>query len=742
MVTQRRTEAFNAPGNLSPKTWDLIQQWISAQGHKVDFSEVYDWKHDIKGALASDGTRLQALVEELATDTEFEPRFADLALDLQILPPSAQGPDSAQKAFLDLANNPKANWATLERRARGLGWTFGDDDVSPPADEPEDPTHSRLLAEVHDMADRIQGMLESVDDEMAVEILRDIELPSEDDIAAAADDIDALTEIVRKQKSILVRLSKLIPVSPDSGEDVPMLPPGTAVQPSSTPAPHDKRPDSTKTTSEIPSKNDAVPAIGMEDPQESGGSDETAKTQKDPEDALDDVASRVNVKSGGKIIDVGLPNDIEFTLKRTGRKPDYLWDVTVDNWLDDDELAQFLLALGGELTKKQDRLKAGFGKSWLRFKKDGANWDITVDTAISMVDAAKLIQHFAHINTGATGGASPEDERDFDLLEGISFADEKPVADVDAPVGDTVYYTVDEWHDTLINLLEMQQENRVRYKRVVDGGNPIVVKLEKPKGDDFFGGDEYKQAVLLVNNKPVGTFINPDELLEKIDDYLPQVAADADPGHDEVEIDTGDTVSADVTVIKDIYILGWDGIDFLALDGDEADTPWLVQSGFVWHPGLWKYHFSDKARGLRMLDLLKAGKIEILNEGDAKRVIGSQRLPRKLFPEILKEQKGERRKQPQDMGFSVHVSHDVDNNRVMICTQRGNNKNADRIFRKHRWEYEGSGYWCPIKDRTQAVKILKALHTKGLRLGDSEDFEDRWKSAYGGKPPVDFAAGG
>jgi len=730
--------------DLSNSAMKYIMQAVKAQGHDPDYHQMFDWNDD-ETVTDNDGSSLRDFINELLGEgSEYDPDdVLELATDLGLTSrKGAKGVKEARNSLQALLQDEDTDWSMLGTTAARAGWELSSDDEGSTAPGTDDTENmDRLLEKAYDLEERILNLMDKAGVDADDEMFADVDVPEEADFTDAYENEDGelLQEIVSTQESVLRTLSKEVPHDTD-GEDVEVLPPGTRTTVNDATAPEDK--DSRKP---VQSTDHPRPTgdQALNDQDDAEPEQESLSVPADPEDVLNDIASKLVTKNKGKTIEVELPNDIEFTLKRKGRKPDYEYDVIVETWLDDDELEQFLDSVGGTQTKNKKKLKNGWGKRFLTFEQDSdGDWDVGTSALLPLADAVKLVQHFTRIKTGTDSDTEDtSDTRDFDLLEGIEFVDPSkivPEADLGGGEDDEDefqgYYDADEWHEALLEM-GFEPTSRIRYTQAGKDKKNIIVKIEKIGMEDL-AAEGFKQVVVLHGTKKIRVCTGIDELMGVVKSLMPPAKSlTEDKGHDldDEGEDTG------MVVMDDIYLITWDNLTYIALDGDEADATFLTAQGFVWHPDLWQFTFKSKAKGLRALDRIKAGGIQIENEDDVIKLINGRRIKPKPFSEIIRAQQKERKRKVNDMRFSVHLTVDADGDKVLMATRRTNNRKADRTFRKVRWDQESQGYWMPVKSKAEAKRVLKKMHSDGLRLADPTDFEERWEDHFGGKPGVDFS---
>lgn len=736
----QRTYFSEMPGDLTASFWEYLGEWVRAHGKNINFSSVVDWNDD--EVARGDGSNLRATIAGCIADPSDwdNDDLSEMAFDLGV----GQRGASRKKSLAilkALLQDKETDWQALETKAQVAGWDFsdtgdGEEDSDEEAPGTADQYAALNLDELYHKADellqRFTGMGDDAEEE-AKELRTDLES------AYDAKDHGEMVAALEMVQDSFVSYSKDAPVVVDP-DDVEALPPGTVIHEADATDPSDNRQpvqstEHARPDSEAPALNDEKDA---DPPTKNRGS-----VPVDPEDRLSDLASRLESKEKGKVLDVYLANDIEITLTRKGRAnaKDPKYEVAIGTWFDDDEIEQYLDLMGAERKGKQQT--AGFGKKWVRMEKDSdGDWDLYSTRQLSLDEIVEWVSYLARIKTGSEaeeGGG--DDPRDFKLFDASDFMDPEAIVpgageEDDEEPEDYAYNTLDEWHEALVDQMGLVQTSNVRYTRPGKDGKDIIVKLVEPEAIEL-QLKKIKQAVLLHGNKKVYTYMNDEDLLNGVRMLLPKDAQDAG-GHKAGDVIDSDDEDTGLTVMDDVYIIDWNGVDFIALDGEEADASWLGSHGFVWHPAIWTFEFKSKAKGLKALDRIKASGIVVENEDEVIKQIQGRRVKPKPFMQAMKEMAKERRRRPTDMRFTVHLADGEDGEKLLMLTRRVNNKNADRGLRKWKWEMDSPGYWRPVKGKAEARKVLKALHKDGLRLSDTEGFEERWESTYGGKAPANF----
>jgi len=596
---------------------------------------------------------------------------------------------------------------------------------------------AKLRHQINDLLSRTG--LDSDDPEYE-ELLADA--PSESDILRAKAE-PKLREYVSLLKDRVQEITRQYPTRVEEDE-VEVLPPGSEMVPKRTEHSDHGARKPTQDTGHTLYRSDSKEVISD---GEVGSKTPSSTVPEDPEDRLRDISADMKVSKGGKQIEIELPNGMEFTIVRRGRKPNYSYEVTHDTWMTEDEYLELVDAFEGETTKNGKKLKRGWGKKFVRFNYDKSEdaWEMTVEGTLTFEQAAELIERTSKVNTDMEGTGTPErGSKDWDIFKGIEVVSPDDIVTPTAsPEGEEEGYSsfldADDWHAAL-DEAGFEQTSRLRYVTRGKEGKQLIIKLE-PMDDADLAHEGFKKAVVLHGKKKVREINNTDELVAALHLYLPDAHTDDSVEHgDSIVDEDGTEHDADFTLVDTVYIIEMDTINFITIDGDEADASWLSGHGFVWHPPQWWLTFRSKSKALNRLDLLKARGIEIENEDELVRLLsGRKPQRRKRYSEILRKQREEKRRKPNDMRFSGHLT-EFEGDKVLLFTDRNNNRKARQAFKRARFTPESAGYWLPVDKKTTARKVLKALHKDGLRLGDPEQLEDAWEDVFGGKLKIDFSA--
>lgn len=750
-------------GSLTNNMWKILKDWTASQGHTVDPHTVTDWSDPpAKRKGGADGSALRAMVADMYhdADTWDDGSFGEMCVDLGILnEKKASNRGKALKALKGILDDPDFDWLAAQDKALSadwdvFGWNVDDDDEEDGDDDAiPDSSPANPASREDDERDSNEGLYDRAVDLYAEldgkEANDEIEWASEDDIEKAASNGDAplLREIIQGLEEAIRYFSKQTPVE-HTDDDVVVLPPGT-VQEGGEAAGHEDTEarvpvddtDHPRPTTESPALNDAEDAEDDVDPVD-------GEQGRSAEDRLQDMCAKLKVKK--KSMRATLPNEIEFKLKQAGEtkgKPYYT--VTCEAWLSEEDFEQFLDAAGIIPNKKRTKVKSGFGKKFLTFEQDSdGEWDVKATRNLTLEEAVDWIGHMARVRTdGETEEAAGEEPGDLDigsLLDRMTFEDVKPdgAATGDEDEDDDDYGSAmlaDEWHEMLTGEMGMSRTSQTRYKRDGKDGKDIVVKLVNHP-DGMLSVRGFKEAVLLHGNKKILQYEDPDELYQGVRLLLPKKdSLPVERAGDQVETTSPEDDDTGFTVFDDIFVVEWANVDYLALDAEEDHSSFLAANGFVWHPPIYVFPFRSKAKGLKTLDKLKAAGIEIINEDEIVTAVNGRRVKPTPFDRLMREQAKESRRKAKDMGFSVHLTQNDEGQKVLMVTSRRNNRKAEVAFKRNRWKVESAGYWLPVADKKAAKKALKSLHKAGVRLGDTEDFVERWESIWGGKPPVDFS---
>lgn len=707
-----------APGNLMANTWAEIEgKWIPAQKHTIDQFSVIDWNDPEQSA---DGKRLKHYVEEVIDnpDDQSPEQVIELANDLGS--GRIKTFNDALIFFQQLYGNTDTDWASLEVKGVRAGWTFhgSGSDGAPPTESGMSAPVESLSSRAEELLDILNSRLNTAPKSVSESVLS--RSPDYDDISIA--DEDTLRGYINQLNELITEFTNQAPVDDSDGEDVQALPPGTRLEVPTAPAPWDTR----VTQPEADPRITTVDSINA-----------PLSTADELKSALAGIVQ--SYRSSNGLTEISLKNDIEVTLTKAGAR----YAIDMDTWIDDSEKEQ-LLNLLGTSTNASGALLSGEWKGFIRIKKQAENWDVVFESPVPLNRAVDFIRLLARINTSADSiVAPPPNDEGFNLLDGITFhdpTDNESIDDTSPDFGDeTLYYTAGEWSSALVEA-GLERKSTFRYQGVSSDNQAIQVRLINV--DLEIADSEFKKAELRVGNGKPTVYNSPDEIIAELDDLMASIDKtpedDEIPDMDEVEDEDGEVQDSRIILMDSAYVLKWDGIPLIAIDGDEDTAPWLKSHDFVWHPDLYMLSYSSKSKALQVLDMLQANGVIVSNLDEVRRVVNGQKLERKPFQEILKVQLAERKKPTEDMNFSLHVALDAEGSPFFVATKRVNNRKADTAFRRCKFTTDSRGYWLPVRDKSECFRALTKLHKEGLRFTNAEVLENTWSANFDTDLKLDF----
>lgn len=480
-------------------------------------------------------------------------------------------------------------------------------------------------------------------------------------------------------------------------------------------------------------------------------------------DKLNEIAEKVIVSNNGMTLSVKLLNKLDFTITKVGGK----YSLSLDSYLYDSEIDSLLESLGfsGGTGGRKGRFQLDAGKLDIPttmifgYNKAEGMWELEpIKKRLRELTMLSIVDFFGKIPVEESEEEADEAEeegiplseaekkmKDINLLEGmedvinklelstppksgVEEEDTEKVVDLGETTDTTT--TTDEWHEFLVNLgFDMIFKNK--YIRKGKGAiKNIIAYIVRPSDDPAVKG---KAVQFIVNKNKTPPIWNIPEARRSLISLAPEIA--------EIATQTAlpDLVNTEETrqyVVRTMFLIDHDGVDYLLVEGEESAThAWLTSHGFMWKPAMWVSPFMYKAKALKWIEKLKILGIEITNYHDViQRIMGKKGMRRLRPSQIEKEMLKELRRKPDDMRFSIHYTK-FGGQDFIIAYHRRNNQKAAKIFRKLKFQLDTSGFWLPVASKQFVDATLVALKEMGLKVADWDYFASTYEDVYG-RPPT------